>query len=210
MSLNRKEADGSTTQVAGIPFVTKENIGLGKVENKSPEELVAMSMDALSYVTPEQFGAVGDGETDDTEALQAAIEYCQINNQHLVLPSKTYLTGQVTINKRINITANGAVLKAKIGTEKVLYVDVDVEYDGTGTSVHNRVDLKAQYKIEGLKVDGSGTAENGLYISQGIKIHWTDIKIDNSTGSGIYIHRATESYFTDITVFGSPKKQQSD
>lgn len=35
--------------------------------------------DAIHYVTPEMYGAVGDGVADDTAAIQAAVNYCLSN-----------------------------------------------------------------------------------------------------------------------------------
>lgn len=39
MSINKKNSDGSHSQVAGMPYVTKDNLGIEKVENKSSEDI---------------------------------------------------------------------------------------------------------------------------------------------------------------------------
>jgi hypothetical protein len=45
----------------------------------------------IKYVTPEQFGAIGDGVHDDTSAIQTAINYCATNNiETIVFSAKTY------------------------------------------------------------------------------------------------------------------------
>lgn len=44
-----------------------------------------------AYVTPEMFGAVGDGTTDDTAAFQDMLGYCYNTGALSVLGSKTYL-----------------------------------------------------------------------------------------------------------------------
>lgn len=44
----------------------------------------------IRYVTPQVFGAKGDGVTDDSIPLQNAMDYCQINNIKLVIPSGRY------------------------------------------------------------------------------------------------------------------------
>lgn len=45
---------------------------------------------AITIKTPQQFGAIGDGVADDTIPLQNAMDYCQINNIKLVIPSGRY------------------------------------------------------------------------------------------------------------------------
>lgn len=61
----------------------------------------------LGYVTPEQFGAVGDGMTDDTEAIQNAI------NTHLPVVFKegaTYIVISFTLYNGCKLYGNGATL----------------------------------------------------------------------------------------------------
>jgi hypothetical protein len=53
------------------------------------------------FVTPEDFGAVGDGTTDDTAAVQAAINYCMadpINPLTLLCAAKYYITASLMID----------------------------------------------------------------------------------------------------------------
>lgn len=46
------------------------------------------------YITPEMFGAKGDGTTDDTNALQQAIDKAVETKKDIILQNKTYLTTQ--------------------------------------------------------------------------------------------------------------------
>lgn len=46
----------------------------------------------LGYVIPQQFGAKGDGETDDSDALNACFHYAMENNYAVHLPMGTYIT----------------------------------------------------------------------------------------------------------------------
>lgn len=47
------------------------------------------------YVTPEMFGAIGDGTTDDTEAVKAALQYSIQNKVPLKIIKKNYVTSSL-------------------------------------------------------------------------------------------------------------------
>lgn len=58
-----------------------------------------------SFVIPQDFGAKGDGVTDDTEAFRSAIEYCIENGTALFVPAVTPLSNErgYILSKTLNI-----------------------------------------------------------------------------------------------------------
>jgi len=54
------------------------------------------------FVTPEDFGAVGDGVTDDTAAVQLAVNYCMTDP---VCPKTLLIVGKYLLTSTVNITA---------------------------------------------------------------------------------------------------------
>lgn len=57
------------------------------------------------YISVKDFGAVGDGTTDDTTAIQNAINYCQTNNKILHIPSGVFnITATLVISECLEIT----------------------------------------------------------------------------------------------------------
>ena len=68
-----------------------------------------------NYVTPEMFGAKGDGITDDTAAIQSALD-----NQGYILfaPNKTYLISEtLVVNSYTTVDFNNSTIKAKADSE---------------------------------------------------------------------------------------------
>lgn len=64
-----------------------------------------------TYISLEEFGALGDGVTDDTKALQSAINFAQLFNKSLVFKSgATYKIKSLLITKHIDIDFNGATI----------------------------------------------------------------------------------------------------
>lgn len=55
------------------------------------------------YVTPQMFGAVGDGITDDTHAIQNCFDRCEDGTVVLFPKGAYYITDTLTINKNIYI-----------------------------------------------------------------------------------------------------------
>lgn len=65
-----------------------------KVNNVTipPDENHAVNIENV-YVTPEEFGAVGDGVTDDSTAFSACIAKANETSKYVLLSNKTYLIG---------------------------------------------------------------------------------------------------------------------
>lgn len=72
-------------------------------------------------VTPEQFGAKGDGTTNDTTKINNAIQYCISKNKKLVFTNgKTYGVTNIVIDNIIDINFNNAKLKALEDSENAV------------------------------------------------------------------------------------------
>ena len=62
-------------------------------------ELVQPDQSQVGLITANQFGAKGDGKSDDTAALQQAIDYCGTHHRALHLLGGTYLTTSTLLLK---------------------------------------------------------------------------------------------------------------
>ena len=49
------------------------------------------------HVTPQMFGAIGDGKADDTAALQRTVDYAAANNKRVYLPEGKYLISSTVV-----------------------------------------------------------------------------------------------------------------
>ena len=81
---------------------TKSNINTSNIENITSQ--LEQVENNIKFVTPEQFGAVGDGITDDTIAVRNALNYGEVkfNNTYLISEG-------VNINNKIHIYGGGKI-----------------------------------------------------------------------------------------------------
>ena len=84
-----------------------EAVALERAERQAEIAVERTRIDLLSnYVTPQMFGAVGDGVTDDTEAIQLTISSIE-DGKTLCLPN-----GKYRLSKQIEITKNLSIVSA--------------------------------------------------------------------------------------------------
>lgn len=114
----------------------------------------------IPYVTPEMFGAVGDGVTDDTIALNDALNYALTNKTILIgTAKKIYTTSKkLTINNLININFNNATIKLISDDDSVIeinyYEDIDTRYK------------KPKFTISNLTIDANEHANYGIIVGE--------------------------------------------
>lgn len=134
-----------------------------------------------NYVTPEDYGAVGDGITDDTVAINKALEHTNVLNMN----AKTYLVSAnqettvaiMAMGKTIN--GNGATIKIK---------PVSGEY-------YSIIKAKGNTKISNLTIIGerdnhigtSGEWGRGIYLCNSNYANIENVTIKNCWGDGIYL-----------------------
>lgn len=150
-----------------------------------------------SSITPEQFGAVGNGITDDSAAIDAFVVACQ-NNQGVMTPGKTYLVSQsFRIRPNTHIYAYGATIKAAntAGTMASHLLLTDIT-GGAGNGPSNVI-------IEGLTINGNATVRraNGsitgvgqyasIYVASCNNVTIRDCYCDDSEGDNYYMGGGT-------------------
>jgi polygalacturonase len=104
-----------------------------------------------------QFGAVGDGKTASSEALQRAIDACGAAGGGCVLvPAGTYVTGALTLRSRVelHLTA-GATLAASTRTED--FPPIQGRDEGVERKIHSS--LINGLDLQGVAITGQGTLD---------------------------------------------------
>lgn len=143
-------------------------------------------------IRPEQFGAVGDGVTNDASALQAAVNAAVTNGRPLVLQAgKTYLIGTgLTTAGALTVIGNGAKIKASAQLAcfslKSNSLVRDVRFEGpSGT-----------YDFAGRGIYAEGT-RNGAGVAPTFA---TNIRIENCTAENFGNSGFEFRYCKDVQV----------
>ncbi len=140
----------------------------------------------LQIATPEDYGAVGDGSTDDTTALQALMDACDDNAATCWFPSgKTYIIdGKLTIGSGTEVRGYGATIKAADNCA----LDTGVYITNSAVSAR-RTDVA----IYGLTIDGNSSGGRTLpgsganLYSQCDGLTLQDVTCQNGAVDGIYL-----------------------
>jgi polygalacturonase len=122
---------------------------------------------AESYATPAkrtkqylitQFGAVADGKTVNTKAIQAAIDKCAANKKGgvVVVPAGTFLSGAIFLKQGVNLLVQkDGVLKGTTNLDD--YPQIQSRWEGT-EEMYTASLVNAE-GVTGLTLSGEGTID---------------------------------------------------
>lgn len=161
---------------------------------------------------PEAEGAAGDGTTDDTTAVQAALDAAGVaaaaaaaliaddqatRGMHVTVyisPGKAYVTSGVTVPSMVKVTGGGALIhKAGSGDHLVQLADADthsVWLDGISLYGQSGSQTSA---VDGIHFDNSTAASISLNPTHRI----TNVHVAYVKGVGIYLSYNTRRTFVD-------------
>lgn len=158
---------------------------------------------AVSRHNVKAYGAKGDGTTDDTTAIQNAINAAATAGGGVVyLPIGTYIATQVKMKTRVVVEGNGwaSILKQKNATSADFVVLNDVNVEHT---------VLRDLKVDGNKA-GQSAANEGIYYDN-FGGSWTtndqhhiiyNVWVSRAKGSGLKIGRdIRQSHFMQLWLY---------
>src|SRR5262249_34028616 len=104
-------------------------------------------------------GAKGDGKTDDTKAIQAAIDRCPPTGGIVGLPAGTYLSGMIRLKSNIVFRLEqGATLKGTL--DRAAYPDTAARTTNSQLSNCRKTLIYAE-GADNVTIEGPGTIDGG-------------------------------------------------
>lgn len=191
------------------------NIGDAALRSELAAKTGALLIGGLSFTTPEMFGAVGDGVTDDREAIQAAIDAATANylsgngpvnilcgNTYMVSlnPNSTLISGEVAAGRGCLDIKSGVTL---FGQGKLI-LDPTVTGTSSGAMITNWSGAVTDVTIKEISIDGqygtiTGSGISAINIVDSTRLLITQIRATNHSGGGIYVRRSG----TTTNTYGS-------
>ncbi len=179
--------DGSSTlTVSGSIIDTQHQI--------FQSTMTAVPSGQSRFVRPEWFGAVGDGTTDDSAAMQAAVTAMNAGGGgDVLLNSSIYDMSTTTLNMATDVNLIG------VGRETS-----DILYDGTAAAI--TIDGAARWSISDLKIQCTHDDSDGINITNASDYGFlTRLDINNddatksTTGAGIVFTAGTSTLAPTMT-----------
>jgi Ca2+-binding RTX toxin-like protein len=172
--------------------------------------LQPISITSGPVVSVSQFGAVGDGKTNDTAALQSALNYVKAHGGTLNFEAgRTYMVSrELTIANAddFKIDGNGATIKMAAGAPVAW---------GYGIL---RIESSDRFAVTELTLDGNRATRSTGVEAPAMNVHiknshdfsFSDVKAINAVVDGFYVHAADQANRSTYTKNGLFLNCQAD
>lgn len=174
----------------------------------TPEIIKNIPESIKKFVTPTMFGAVGDGITDDTVALQATLDYAADNGSRVFIPKGTYIfSDRLFVRSSMIIYGEGpdkTTLHFVGGRTKATTSHYDEtwweESDSAICIQHSDVSFE-DLKLYGVIDNSYNTTFNGMCM------HWTKLGVGEdrnsySSAERVMLQRVTiQGFRNDLFIY---------
>ena len=146
-------------------------------------------------VSFEDFGAVGDGTTNDTVAIGKAFDYAISTGVAISMGAKTYLVTAGVLQKTGTISISGAGAKSifkTLGDNSTSIIKLINNYGGR----------LQNFKIQGGAVTRLGSGM-GLWLAQGKDLFVFGLEVEQVSAAGIFNEGCTDTTITGCKIKGS-------
>ncbi|HEU4554788.1 MAG TPA: glycosyl hydrolase family 28 protein [Chitinophaga sp.] len=104
-----------------------------------------------------RYGAVGDSTTDNTKAIQKAIDACAVTGGKVYFPAGKYLSATIYLKSNVTLhIAAGATILGHTDTKQYPYQDAGIRFYGDEWARQSLVFCKDQQNVG---IEGSGTID---------------------------------------------------
>lgn len=174
----------STTARGAVELATPQETvdGLDELRAVTPLGLAEALSGFSPSVTPQDFGAVGDGVEDDSLALQAFFDHVSSEATSGHIPAGTYrMLSQIVLEDTGPFTVRG-------DGAQVTVLDVDFPANGNGFNVVSPVGMM----LAGFTIrNKSGSLRHGISVRDGLNSSVVGVEVIAPQLSGVMFHKTT-------------------
>lgn len=118
--------------------------------------LAGGSLHAQEY-NIKDFGAIGNGTTDNTPFIQKAIDTCSLTGGKVVIPSGTFVTGTLYLKSNVTLhVSGGGTLLGSRDLSKYPYLDCGIVFYGSEWAKQSLIFCK---NAKNVTIEGEGTID---------------------------------------------------
>ncbi len=157
-------------------------------------ELDLTGAGSLGWFFVDSYGAVGDGTTNDTTAIQAAIDAAEAVKGTVFFGRKVYKVTGLTVEGKVRLVGSAEGGSVIYSNSNAVIVDMSADGDFLGGTLENltvRGEVAAGSSQIGVKVDDA---------TYGYRFAVRNVLIENCGDHGLYVKRAFSSTFENIFV----------
>lgn len=182
------------TTIAGFITYLRSSVGssiMGFLQSGTGAVARTVQDKGRDWLSPKDFGCVGDGTTNDNANFAKAITQAAASGKVLDLGGQTYLLNASGGTSPINFGVAGLVMRNGhlkfTGAGSALVIDSGGEGDGV-----------AGLRLESLLIEGGASVTDGFYSAGCVRSSFRDIEVRNVTGKAFHIKHGVSNQYDSL------------